>query len=400
MDPNIKDLLDLILRWMHLIAGIMWVGNSMLFNWLDRNLVPKEGIDGEIWMVHSGGFYQVEKKQLAPSQMPKTLHWFYWQSGITWMTGFSLLGVVYYMGAGGAYLLDPSVSNWTAHEATMLGVGVIVGAWIFYDLLWKSPLGKIKDGVFAVAISFLALGAIAYGLTHIMAGRAAYIHVGAMMGTLMAGNVFMQILPSQRKLVAATIAGKAQDKAVADAAKQRSIHNNYMTFPVLFIMLSNHYPSTYGSELKWIILGVLIFSGAGIRHFMNIRYSTSKWAAGFATTATVGVATLFLLISHQPTAKAKAANFGPDQISFTAVNIVIAQRCRPCHSATPTDATLTAAPAGVMFDTPEQIKKHAERIKARAVISKTMPLGNKTGISQEERDLLGQWFVEGASITK
>ncbi|MDB4995763.1 MAG: hypothetical protein JWM74_3195, partial [Myxococcaceae bacterium] len=213
LDPNLRELLDLVVRWIHLIAGIMWVGNSMLFNWLDRNLVkpdkpsmdgtPPEMLEGEIWMVHSGGFYQIEKKQLAPSQMPKMLHWFKWQSYTTWMSGFSLLVLVYYVGGSGAFLVDPNVSKITASQGTMIGLGTLAFGFLFYDLLWRSPLAK-KPNI-AIFVCFAALAGIVYALTHLLSGRAAYIHVGALMGTIMAGNVFFHIVPSQRELVAATL---------------------------------------------------------------------------------------------------------------------------------------------------------------------------------------------------
>jgi uncharacterized membrane protein len=404
LDPNLRDVLDLVVRWVHLIAGIMWVGNSMLFNWLDRNLVkpdkpsmdgtPPEMLEGEIWMVHSGGFYQIEKKRLAPSQMPKMLHWFKWQSYTTWMTGFSLLVLVYYVGGSGAFLVDPNVSKITASQGAMIGLGTLAGGFLAYDLLWRSPLAK-KPAI-AIAICFAVLAGIVYALTHLLSGRAAYIHVGALMGTIMAGNVFFHIVPSQRELVAATLSGKTQDMKLGKHAKERSIHNNYMTFPVLFTMLSNHFPSTYGNAMNWLILAVVFVASAGVRHWMNIRFTYKRWLPALAGTMALGMGLLYFLVARTPAAAALAPSDTGEKVSFTTVRIVIHQRCQPCHSQTPTDKEIKAPPGGITFDTTEQIKMYSERIKARAVISKTMPLANRTGMSQDERDLLARWFYQGA----
>jgi uncharacterized membrane protein len=404
LDPNLRDLLDLVVRWIHLIAGIMWVGNSMLFNWLDRNLVkpdkpsmdgtPPEMLDGEIWMVHSGGFYQIEKKRLAPAQMPKMLHWFKWQSYTTWMTGFSLLVLVYYVGGGGAFLVDPNVSKITASQGTMIGLGALVGGFVFYDLLWRSPLAK--KPTIAILLCFAALAGIVYALTHLLSGRAAYIHVGALLGSIMAGNVFFHIVPSQRELVAATLSGKTQDMKLGKHAKERSIHNNYMTFPVLFTMLSNHFPSTYGNSVNWLILAVAFVASAGARHWMNIRFTYNRWLPALGATIGLGMGLLYFLIARTPGGTAVAPMDTGEKVSFTTVKIVIAQRCQPCHSQAPTDKEIKAPPSGITFDSTESIKLYAERIKARAVISKTMPLANRTGMSQDERDLLARWFYQGA----
>jgi uncharacterized membrane protein len=396
LDATVRELLDLVVRWIHVIAGIMWIGNSLLFNWLDRNLrplaEPKEGVEGEIWLLHSGGFYQIEKKQLAPWQMPEKLHWFMWQNASTWLSGIFLLIIVYYMG-GAAYMVDPSVADISAGTAITIGVGVLIGSWFVYDLLWRSPIGK--NVPLAFAISFILLIATAYGLSRVLSGRAAYIHIGAMLGTLMTANVWLYVIPSQRQLVAATRAGKPQDPALPYRAKQRSIHNNYMTFPVIFIMVSNHFPSTYGNQLNWLILGILMLGGAAVRHFMNIRFWYRGWLRALVGTAIVALALVSILIART---KSPASAAGSTVVSFTEAREIINRRCVVCHSTTPTDSQFTAAPAGVTFDTPEQIKSRAEQIKVRAVISKTMPFGNKTGMTEEERALLGQWIDQGANI--
>lgn len=402
MDPNVRELLDLVFRWVHVIAGIMWVGNSMLFNWLDRNLVndgeakgPRH--EGTIWMVHSGGFYEVEKKQLAPSEMPATLHWFKWQAYITWMTGFVLLLVVYY-GAGGTFLTDPSVASLHPHLASTLGIGSLFLGFTVYDGLWRSPLAKHEKVLIPLSIA-LGVGLV-FALTHLLSGRAAFIHVGATIGSLMAGNVAMHIIPSQRVLVAATKAGQPQDKAFARRAKQRSIHNNYLTFPLIFTMISNHFPSTYGHKQGWLVLLVIITAGAVIRHFMNIRFTFPGWKVPLVATGVVGAGLVFWFFTHAASQAATAPPAGSsgEKVSFSAVRLVVAQRCIQCHSATPTDDVFKTAPTGIMMDTPEQIHALAERIKTRAVISKTMPLANKTHMTQEERDMLGQWVFEGAKM--
>lgn len=402
---TVHEFLDLLVRWVHLIAGIMWIGNSMLFNWLDRNLEKapgreKEvGYEGKMWMVHSGGFYEVEKRQLAPGQMPARLHWFKWQNFTTWASGIGLLIVVYYLN-GGAYLIDPSVKALGYPQALTFSIGTLVGAWVLYDVLWRT-LGKTQPKM-AVVLSIAALLGIAYALTQTFSGRAAYLHVGVLLGTVMTGNVWMVIVPSQRKLVAATESGQEQDYALNQKAKQRSIHNNYMTFPLLFIMLSNHFPGTYGHPLNWLILFVLMFAGAGIRHFMNIRFgfkTTLPWLGPIVAIAAVATVLLFVLTARP--AVSAPSNAVVDQkppVTFAQAHGIIQSRCVACHSAHPTEPMFPAPPSGVMFDTPEQIKLLAPRIKERAVVNRTMPFINKTGMADEERELLGRWVDEGASL--
>lgn len=397
MESTLRELLDLIVRWVHVIAGIMWIGNSMLFNWLDRNLVKrtdaKEGHEGEIWLLHSGGFYQVEKKQLAPNELPEILHWFMWQSGITWISGALLLVIVYYMG-GGAFLVDPAVASISPATGTAVGIGALVVSWLVYDLLWRSPLAKQPR--LAIALTFLYVLGVAYLLTHLLSARAAYLHIGALIGTMMAGNVFMVIIPSQRQLVAATERGEQPEQALAKKAKTRSIHNNYLTFPLLFIMVSNHFPGLYGHSLNWIILGVVMVAGASVRHFMNIRFTFKGWVPAVSATVTVAIAALVMLLAYHPAAPKRQAA-GP--ATFAAAHAIVNQRCVVCHSQTPSDPAFPSAPAGVTFDSPESIKAFAPRIKARAVLTAGMPLGNKTGMTEDERELLGRWIDAGALTT-
>lgn len=396
MDPHIREILDLVFRWVHVIAGIMWVGNSMLFNWLDRNLrLPanaKPGLEGEIWLVHSGAYYQIEKKQLEPQQLPDVLHWFKWQSYTTWISGFLLLVVVYYMG-GGAFLVDPGVSAITPGQATWLGIALLVVGWLVYDSLWRSPLGKL--GLFPVLLSVALLVGVAYSLSQVLSARAAFLHVGALLGTLMAGNVFRRIVPAQKNQMAATKAGQKPDPRLGYNAKQRSIHNNYMSFPLLFIMVSNHFPVTYQNGQNWLVLMVLMLTGAGIRHVMNIRFHFKPWIPALTAIALVGTGALYALT--RPSAPSVPSLVpAHEPVAFSQVQAIVRARCATCHAARPTDPTFTLAPAGVMFDSPEQIQAMAQRIQARAVSNQSMPLGNKTGMTEEERLILGRWIAAGA----
>ena len=270
MDPHVTDWLHLGLRWLHIIAAVMWIGNSLFFAWLDRHLSApeqkKDGVEGELWMVHSGGFYQVEKKLVAPDKLPPVLHWFKWEAGFTWISGILLLIFLFYV--GGSLMVDRSIASLSHGQAVMLSIGLILGGWVVYDLLMRSPLGKNQR--LLSAVGFVLIGGLAYGLTHTLSGRAAYLQIGAMLGTIMVANVWMVIIPSQRHLVEATRAGRRPDPAYAKRAKLRSMHNHYLTFPIIFIMLSNHFPSTYGSAHAWLVLIVLMLLGAGVKHLMNV----------------------------------------------------------------------------------------------------------------------------------
>jgi uncharacterized membrane protein len=395
--PFLRELLDLLLRWVHLIAGIMWVGNSMLFNWLDRNLYQPEpdkqypGLQGKIWMLHSGAFYEVDKKLLQPpARMPAMLHWFKWQSYTTWLTGASLLVVVYELG-GRAMMVEAS-SPLSLLQASALGLGTVVGGFFTYDLLWRSPLKKVEAVL--VPLTLALFGGAVFVLTHQLSGRAAYIHVGVLLGTCMSGNVFFHIMPSQRELVRATEEGRAQDPAIQWRAKQRSIHNNLLTFPLLFIMISNHFPSTFGNELGWVVLWVLMLGGAGVRYVMNIRFTWKPWRPALAGIVLLSVGALVALTLP----RAEATPTSTDKVSFVKVAGVIERRCLACHAAQPTDDVFTVAPKGVMFESPSQVKAYAEKIKLQVVTTRVMPLANKTGITDDERALVGRWVDQGASL--
>lgn len=405
MDAHWVEWLNLLARWVHVIAAIMWVGNSMLFNWLDRNLRDSDTTHpakfGETWLLHSGGFYRVEKFKASASTLPSLLHWFKWQSYTTWISGFALLIIVYFSGRG-AFLLDPMKADLTYGDGVGLALAVLGGGWMFYDLLWRVPARKSwAQG----AISLAGLIAMTWFVHSQFSGRGSFLLMGALLGTLMAGNVFFHIIPSQKQMVAAIQAGHDQDFRLADRAKQRSIHNNYMTFPVIFGMISNHFSGLYGHPLNWLILLVLFFTSATIRHFMNIRFVWKSWLTASAITLAAAAAALVLIFTFGSRSSASAAMALPvdpiadaTPVTFVQAWTIVQSRCLPCHSVNPTDPVLAAATGGVHFDQPEQLKAYAERVKVRAVIQQTMPLVNKTGITPQERRILGRWVDAGAPI--
>jgi uncharacterized membrane protein len=293
VDPHVHEWLHLVLRWAHVLAAIMWVGDSFLFMWLDRTLLPpsppREGVAGELFLVHGGGYYQVEKRLFQPGRMPALLHWFRWESLSTWATGFLLLLLVYYAG-GGALLVDPDVAKISVGTARAIGLASLPAAWLVYDALWGSVFGKTRV---APALSVALFAALAYGLTHALGSRAAYMHAGAALGTIMVLNVWMRILPVQRRALAAVRAGQNVDPAPGLSAKERSTHNSYLTLPVLFVMVSNHFPTTYGSRWNWAVLVLLALAGGAIRHFMLTRSTKTAWllALGGALAAAAFVLT-------------------------------------------------------------------------------------------------------------
>lgn len=394
---DIQDWLNLAIRWVHLVVGISWIGNSLYFMWLDASLEKpapaREGVEGEVWLLHSGGFYQVVRRKLGPGLVPKTLHWFKWEAGLTWFTGFGLLVVVYYL-TGGVYLVDPAVARITAGQATALCIGVLVVSWLVYDVLWVS-VGRRRPGA-ATAISLALLFVVVYGLCQVLAGRAAFIHVGSILGTIMVANVWMRIVPAQRNMLVATEASRDPDPALSREAKRRSSHNSYVTFPVLFTMFSNHFPGTYAHPLNWLILSLLLVVGVGIRALMiaSERRQSAAWI--WAPVAAALVAFLYVTAPASRPAAATKPLAGARPVSFAVVRGIVDLRCGSCHSATPTDDVFRTAPNAVTFDTPESIRTRAALIKQRSVVDRNMPLANKTGMTDEERILLGRWIDQGA----
>jgi len=388
--------LNLALRWGHVITGIAWIGTSFYFNWLNSRIAPptarsEPGVAGELWSVHGGGFYRFVKYAVAPAQLPATLHWFKWEAYATWLTGVSLLALIYYLQAG-AFLVAPG-SGLAPGVVIGIGIGSLVVSWLVYDGLCRSPLGGRP--VLLTGLGFALVTALAWALSRVMSPRAAYLHVGAAIGTIMAANVLMVIIPSQQAMVAALARGQPPDAQRGKQAALRSLHNNYLTLPVLFIMVSNHYPATYGSWLNWAILAGLSVVGALTRHWFNLRNQGRRagWILPAAALGMVGLA--FVTQPKRPPAPPAGAGAG---VAFTDVRVVIARRCAACHSATPTLPGFAAAPAGVLLDTPDQIRSQAPRIEAVAVTTQTMPFGNVTGMTTDERELLGRWIREGARL--
>lgn len=385
---NIHEWLNLLVRWSHFVTGIMWIGSSFYFMWLDSHLEapkkPKDGVEGELWMVHSGGFYQVEKYLIKPGFVPEKLHWFKWEATFTWITGFMLLWIVYYT-TGGIYLVDPAIAKITSTQGTLIGLGLLVVSWFFYDLLYRSKLGQTQIGN-GIALGFVGL--VTYGLSHVFSGRATFLHIGAMFGTWMVLNVWVHILPNQQKMIDATLLGKIPNYELGKKGKARSVHNSYMTLPVLFIMLSNHYPSTYGHSLNWLVLLLLIFMGAMIRHVMI----TKKNFAFIPAIASLLVL-MFMTAPKSSNSMLAVADTSHDQpVSSEQVHAIMLSRCVSCHSSHPTDDVFKVAPNGISFDDPAAFTTYAGRIRERVLNLKTMPLANKTNMTDEERGVIARWL--------
>jgi uncharacterized membrane protein len=389
MELDLASWMGLALRWFHVMAGIMWIGASVYFVWLDLALRPparKEdkdaGVGGEVWAVHGGGFYHKKKYLVAPPEMPADLHWFKWEAYLTFISGSLLLCIVYYHNAK-LYLIDESKLHLAPSQAILIGLGFIGGGWIVYDLLCKSPLGR-DSRILGVAWGGV-LVASAYALCRIFSGRGAFIHVGAMIGTAMAANVFAVIIPNQKKTVAALLKGQKPDPRLGQKAKQRSMHNNYMTLPVLLIMISNHYPMLYSVPHNWLILSGLCAASWPIREFFNQK-DQGRVNYGYAVAGVAAYIFVMLAASH---------NFSPAPpvetkgVSRAEVRRIVRTHCSPCHSDTPLHAGIPIAPKGIMFDTMDEIRAHAAEIEEQAVKSNNMPLGNETGMTPEERARLG-----------
>ena len=394
MTALLFDWASLLVRWAHVMFGIMWIGTSFYFIWLDASLRKRKddpAIAGESWQVHGGGFYQAEKYLVAPKELPAELHWFKYEAYFTWITGFLLLAIIYYWGAE-TFLVNPSAKDITPELAVAMSIVSLAVGWIVYDLVCRSPLGN-NTAVLAVCV-FVLIAVSSYFYSEVFSGRAAFLHIGAFIGTIMAANVFFIIIPNQKETVAALVAGKAPEALLGVQAKQRSLHNNYLTLPVVFMMISNHYPITYGHELNWLIgLGVVVAGGL-IRHFFNQHDAGALDWAGKAAIPAAGVALVALIA-------VSASRLGTDlgrEVEFAEVRQIVNSHCISCHSATPTEEGFEEAPAGVMFDTPHDVRKYAAQIVAQVVLTDTMPLGNLTEMTQEERDALGAWVAQGAEI--
>jgi uncharacterized membrane protein len=382
---------NLAIRWLHLIAGIAWIGSSFYFMWLDSHLKPlaekREGIAGELWSVHSGGFYHQVKFMVAPAGMPDELHWFKWEAYTTWISGFLLLGLIFYVGAD-LNLIDKAKMDLKAWQAIAIGLGSLAAGWLVYDGLCRSPVGKNLKA-FGV-VWFLILTAAGYGLTRIFSDLGAFMHVGAIIGTVMAANVFLIIIPNQKKLVAQVLAGEAPDPSLGKQSKQRSVHNNYMTLPVLLIMISNHYPMIFAAPLNWLWLAGLGISGWSIRHFFNLKNAGRMHPEVLALGAFVFVAVALANESFRPKPPEAAVP------TYAAVRTIVDRHCVMCHAAHPTHAGFSAPPNGAAYDTAAGLQKFAPKIYERAVLTHSMPLGNETGMTESERAQLGAWIKAGA----
>ncbi|MEO4046591.1 urate hydroxylase PuuD [Pseudomonas sp. CAU 1711] len=431
MEAHLTEWLNLGIRWVHMITGIAWIGASFYFVWLENNLNrsnPREGLSGDLWAIHGGGIYHLEKYKLAPPKMPENLHWFKWEAYFTWLSGVALLMVVYYLNPS-LYLIKPGVELAPA-AAIAIGAGSLLVGWLVYDLLCDSPLGK-TPALLGLVLFVLIIGA-AWGFSQVFSGRGAYIHVGALIGTIMVGNVFRIIMPAQRALVKAIEDNREPDPVLPAKGLLRSRHNNYFTLPVLFIMISNHFPSTYGSQYNWLILAGIAVLAVLIRHYFNTRHDSNKYAWTLPAGALGMVCLAFVtspsykassapIASQAPAAQEQHATVAtketvqvnkveevqapavPAQTATAAPELekvvsVIHERCTVCHSAKPTSPMFSSAPGGVMLDTAQEIQANAARIQAQSVASQVMPLGNMTQMTQEERDLIGAWIAQGARI--
>ncbi len=390
------DWANLLLRWLHMITGIAWIGASFYFVWLDNSIRPpapdsdlaKKGVSGHLWAIHGGGFYNPQKYLVAPSELPAELHWFKWEAYSTWLSGFALLTVVYYFNAQ-AMLVDKAVADLSSWQAIGIGLGSLLLGWTVYDLLCRSKLGQ-HELAFGIVI-YLLLVAASFALSQLLSGRAAYIHVGAIIGTIMVGNVLMLIIPGQRKLVAAMRAGQKPDPIHGIRGKQRSVHNNYFTLPILFIMISNHFGMTYNHRYNWLVLAAIMAAGVLIRHFFNLRHKGRVvWGYPIA-----GVAILLALAIALAPPAPKAVSVS-NTVSLAKVEQIMQSRCVACHAEHPTQAGFTAAPSGVKLDSAAQIRQHAERIYKQSVELKAMPLANLTQMTEEERQQIANWYLAGA----
>ncbi len=401
MESHLSQWLNLTLRWVHVITGIAWIGTSFYFNWLNSRIAaptrPERGVAGELWSVHGGGFYRMVKYTVAPERLPPTLHWFKWEAYATWISGMALLVLIYYLQAG-AYLIDPQVAYLSVGAAIAIGLGTLLAGWLVYDVLCRTRLAQRPSALLLLGLVLLA-GA-AWGLTRVFSARAAYIHVGAMLGTVMAANVFRVIIPSQREMVSAMEQGREPNAELGRQATLRSLHNNYVTLPVLFIMLSNHYPETYGSPWNWLLLAGLVVIGAATRHYFNLRNQGRKnvW---ILPAAAMGMVALAIISQPRSVARGRSeasASARGQTVPFVDVRVVIVRRCGPCHSATPTNQMFAQAAQGVLLDTPEQIRAQADRLYRVVVATRTMPMGNLTEMTDEERELVGRWVRQGAGL--
>ena len=389
MEAYVVEWLNLLVRWLHVIAGIAWIGSSFYFIWLDDHLrAPADpadedkGVGGEVWSVHGGGFYHAQKYRVAPEVLPSPLHWFKWEAYTTWWSGIALTALIYWYGAG-IYLIDPAVADLSQMEAVAIAVGFIAGGWIVYDLLCKSRLAS-DARVFGLVL-LGACSLLAWALCELFSGRGAFIHFGAVLGTIMVANVFFVIIPGQKKMVAAAERGEAPDPKYGIRGKQRSVHNTYFTLPVLFVMTSNHFALVYGHAFNWVLLIGISLAGALIRVWFVARHK------GPASPLPV-VAAVVILLAIAVAIAPRSGGVEAAPVSMSQVRSVIDARCASCHSSAPSHPAFPAPPLGIIFDTDEQILADAERIYQQTVVTRVMPIGNLTGMTDDERDVIAGWY--------
>ena len=392
MESYITDWLNLIIRFAHLITGIAWIGASFYFIWLDNHLEKppawkdEKGISGDLWAIHGGGFYEVAKYKLAPPVMPANLHWFKWEAYTTWLTGFMLLSLMFYVGAD-SYLIDKRIAELSQFQAIAIGIGSIVLGVGIYEVLVRT--GLKNHGAILGLILILLITALSYGLTQVFSARGAYMHIGAIIGTMMAGNVFFGIIPAQKELVKAVETGSKPDPKYGLNAKLRSTHNTYTTLPVLFIMISNHYPMTYNHHMNWLVLVAIIIITAGVRQYFVYRHFGKNKPVIMLVAVAFTILLAYLIAPKQTEFSEEQKQQSIDRVK---VQMIIQERCVSCHSENPTDDIFKIAQAGVVFSDYASIKQWALRIKARVVDAKDMPFMNKTNMTDDERNYLALWL--------
>ena len=396
MEIVLQETVSLVLRWLHVIAGICWIGSSFYFVSLDLSLKRRpglpEGAGGEAWQVHGGGFYNMVKYLVAPARMPDELGWFKWEAYATVLSGLALLVVVYYLNAE-LFLIDRSVLALTPLQAVLLSAGGIAVGWLVYDGLCRSPLGR--HDVALGLIGYVLLVAACYGYTHLFGGRGAFIEMGALIGTIMVLSVFATIIPNQKKVVADLIAGRQPDPALGAAGKQRSVHNNYLTLPVVFLMFSNHYPLTFGTRFNWLIFAIVLAIGPVLRHFFNARHAGKPapwWTWGAAA---AGIVAIVWLSTAGPATVETHAAVSP-RPSFDDVAAIVSSRCSMCHAAEPAYPGFHEAPKAVLLDDPARIYARHRQIAVQAAYSSAMPPGNVSGMTDDERATIAAWIASGA----
>lgn len=399
IEAYICDWINLILRWTHVVAGIAWIGSSFHFFWLDTrlNVPPRDpehaAVAGDLWAVHGGGFYHVQKYTVVPGSLPEPLHWFKWEAYATWITGFLLLAALYYAHPQ-VYLIDRHVADISGAAAVGSSLALLALGWFIYDVLCRS----LADERLIGAIGSLFVTALAFVLTHLFGGRGAFVQMGAVLGTIMVANVFLVIIPSQRELVTAKRRGERSDARLGARARQRSMHNNYLTLPVLFAMISHHYPVTFAHRYSWAVLTALFAVGVLVRHYFNLRNRGRNVVIVPISAVAILVAVAFASVPAGLDERRGSAATTPEGVGFGRVRAIVEARCTACHSSKPRHPTVPVAPNGVRLDTDDAIRAWAGRIYERVAITRTMPLANLTGMTEVERDTIARWYRDGATL--